>query len=50
MEQQRNVSVEWDLKTVNTAIVGTQIIEGTVEGYGGKVQLIFRSQSTNRNR
>ena len=29
----RNVSVVWDLKTVNTAIVGTQIIEGTVEGY-----------------
>ena len=37
----RNVSVVWDLKTVNTAIVGTQLIEGTVEGYGEKVQLIL---------
>ena len=37
----RNVSVVWDLKTVNTAIVGTQLIEGTVKGYGEKVQLIL---------
>ena len=37
----RNVSVGWDLKTVNTAIVGTQLIEGTVKGYGEKVQLIL---------
>ena len=27
--------------TVSTAIVGTQLIEGTVIGYGEKVQLIL---------
>lgn len=41
----KNVKVFWDLKTVNTGIVGTQIIEGTVEGYDEKVQLILEIEA-----
>ena len=37
----RNAAVLWDLKTVNSTVEGTQIIEGTIEGYGEKVQLIL---------
>ena len=45
-----NVPVEWDLKTVNTAVVGTQIIEGTVKGYRCKSTITFRSERTNLTR
>ena len=38
------------LKTVNTAVVGTQTIEGTVEGYGGKVQLILEVKAPTNTR
>ena len=35
------VEVIWDQTTVDTVVVGTQLIEGTVKGYGGKVQLLL---------
>ena len=35
------VEVIWDQTTVDTVVVGTQLIEGTVKGYGVKVQLLL---------